>query len=72
MNKEELPEILTAQDIANYLRISRGSVYDLMKLNLEQGGILSFSIGLTKRVEKKDFFDWIEVRKQEKAQKYRV
>lgn len=64
---EELPKILTAQDIAKYLRVSRGSVYELMKLNPSSGGIPSFDIGLSKRVERKDFLDWVESRKREKA-----
>lgn len=67
MSKDDLPEILTAQDIANYLRISRGSVYELLKLKPEHGGITNIAIGLSKRVEKKDFIKWIEDRKQEKT-----
>lgn len=66
---DELPEILTAQDIAKYLRISRGSVYELFKIRPEQGGIPNIAIGLSRRVEKKDFLNWIEAKKQEKASK---
>lgn len=64
---EFLPEILTAQDIANYLKISRASVYELLKLTTKQGGIPNIQVGLSKRVEKADFIKWIEVRKREKA-----
>lgn len=56
MNKDELPEILTALDIATYLGISRRRVYELFQLKPEFGGIPNFEIGLSKRVEKKDFF----------------
>lgn len=64
---ESLPEILTAQDIANYLKISRGSVYALFKVKPQQGGIPNISIGLTKRVEKADFIKWIKEQKIKKA-----
>lgn len=61
---ESLSEILTAQDIASYLKISRGSVYELLKLKPQHGGIPNIAIGLSKRVEKKDFIKWIEDQKK--------
>lgn len=64
---DELPEILTAQNIADYLVISRGKVYELFQRFTEAGGIPNFGIGASKRVEKKDFIKWIADRKQEKA-----
>ena len=67
MNKDELPEILTAQHIADYLGISRRRVYELFQLKPDFGGIPNFDIGNSKRVEKKDFFEWIYARKQQKA-----
>lgn len=67
MNKDELPEILTAQHISSYLSISRGTVYELFKRKPGAGGIPNFEIGLSKRVERKDFFEWIDARKQEKG-----
>jgi excisionase family DNA binding protein len=63
MNEQNLPNILTAQHIANYLGISRRRVYELLQMNEEAGGIRSFQIGLSKRVDKKDFFQWIEQKK---------
>ncbi|MDT2260581.1 DNA-binding protein [Paenibacillus larvae] len=42
---DELPDILTALLIANYLGISRRRVYELFKLNPEYGGILIFKLG---------------------------
>ena len=68
MTKCKLPEILTAQHIATYLGISRRRVYELFQLKPNYGGIPSFDIGGSKRVEKKDFIKWIEARKGEKAQ----
>jgi excisionase family DNA binding protein len=62
----ELPEILTAQNIATYLGISRRRVYELFQLKPKAGGIPNFEIGLSKRVEKRDFLQWIEARKKAK------
>ncbi|GMB00085.1 hypothetical protein PIPA1_28840 [Pelosinus sp. IPA-1] len=58
-----LPDILTAQHIADYLHISRKRVYELFQLNPKVGGIPNFSIGTSKRVKKLDFINWLEVRK---------
>lgn len=69
MNKDALPEILTAQHISSFLGISRRRVYELFQLKQDNGGIPNFDIGASKRVERQDFFKWIEARKQEKAQK---
>ncbi|MDQ0221365.1 DNA-binding protein [Peribacillus cavernae] len=63
MGMESLPNILTAQHIADYLGISRRRVYELMQISEEAGGIRCFSIGLSKRVDKEDFFQWIEMKK---------
>ena len=52
-NKDELPDILTAQQIATYLGISRKKVYELFQLKDEAGGIPCFSIGASKRVMKR-------------------
>ena len=68
MTKYKLPEILTAQNIADYLSISRRVVYELFQRFPSAGGIPNFDIGSSRRVEKKDFIKWIEARKGEKAQ----
>ena len=60
---QDLPNILTAQDIADYLRIGRKRVYELMNLSPQHGGTLTFSIGRSRRVEKADFVKWITSRK---------
>ncbi len=64
---DKLPEILTAQLIADYLGISRRRVYELFQTVPKHGGIPNFDIGASKRVEKKDFLAWIEARKNEKS-----
>jgi len=65
----DLPEILTAKHIAIYLGLSLRRVYELFQTNQKSGGIPSFNIGNSKRVEKKDFVKWIEARKREKAER---
>ena len=69
MSINELPEILTAQHISDYLGISRGKIYTLFQINPASGGIPNFAIGTSKRVEKKDFVEWIKARKGEKAER---
>ena len=63
MEKHKLPEILTAKDIASYLGISRRRVYELLQMSEEAGGIRCFQIGISKRVDKEDFLQWIEQKK---------
>lgn len=63
MGEEMLSNMLTAKHIADYLGISRRRVYELLQMNEESGGIRCFHIGLSKRVDKKDFLQWIEQKK---------
>ncbi|WP_409291120.1 helix-turn-helix domain-containing protein [Peribacillus sp. SCS-37] len=61
-----LPDTLTAAHIAQFLGISRKTVYELFKLEIEHGGIPNFEIGTSKRVEKSDLEMWITDQKQKK------
>lgn len=65
---EQLPDVLTAQHIADYLTISRRRVYELFQIVPDSGGIPNFDIGFSKRVDKQDFLNWIESRKQKKLE----
>lgn len=65
---EELSDILTAQDIADYLKISRRRVYDLFKQNVNYGGIPNFEVGNTKRVLKEDLVKWIVSKRNSKSE----
>jgi excisionase family DNA binding protein len=56
------PSVLTAQDIAEVLRVSRRRIYELMDLKPQYGGIPNFSIGASRRVLKDDFEKWITER----------
>ena len=64
---DKLPDILTAKHIASYLQVSRRRVYELMQMKPEAGGIPSFNIGGSKRVDKQDLVGWIEGQKASKA-----
>jgi excisionase family DNA binding protein len=54
-----LPPVLTAQDITNYLNISKSKAYDLFK----EKGFPTIVIGGNKRVNKDDFLNWLENQK---------
>lgn len=56
---ESLPDIMTALHIAQFLGISRRRVYELFRLDVNQGGIPAFKIGASKRVNKDDFKAWV-------------
>lgn len=60
-----LPDTLTANQISQFLGISRRRVYELFQINVNHGGIPHFKIGASKRVDKDDFKKWIEQRKKE-------
>jgi excisionase family DNA binding protein len=64
---DEFPNILTAQDIADYLRVGRKRVYELLQLSPRYGGIPAFSVGRSKRVDKREFAKWVEAQKKQGA-----
>ncbi|OMF06879.1 hypothetical protein BK127_30890 [Paenibacillus sp. FSL H7-0331] len=51
--------MLTADDIAKYLRINVIRVYENLNLKPIAGGIPSFKMGKQKRVLKQDFIKWV-------------
>lgn len=62
---EEMPPVLTAQNIADYLGLARYTVYGLYDEPVECGGIPNFKIGNSRRTLKTDFVEFIEQRKRE-------
>lgn len=68
---ESLPDTLTAQHIAQFLGISRRRVYELFQIHPNFGGIPNFEIGASKRVEKTDFKNWINMKKENKQKNFR-
>lgn len=67
MTLEELPEVLTAQQIADYLGLARLTIYELYKMPVDRGGIPNFPIGKrTRKTIKSDFIVWLN--KQRGAQ----
>lgn len=67
-----LPDILTAGHISKYLGVSRATIYELFKVNVEYGGIPNFKIGNSRRADKKDLIRWIEDRKGEHKDQFKV
>jgi len=67
ISKDQLPDILTAQDISDYICISRRRVYELLQLSPKHGGIPNLDIGTSRRVTKEDFLKWIDDQIKAKA-----
>lgn len=59
MKLEELPEVLTAQHIADYLGLARLTIYEQYKIPPSRGGIPNFNVGKSRRTLKRDFIDWL-------------
>lgn len=55
----DLPDVLTAEIISEFLSLSKRKVYDLMDISQEVGGIPCKRIGKSKRVLKDDFEKWL-------------
>lgn len=62
---DSLPESLTAQQISDFLVVSRKRIYELFRIPAEQGGIPNFKVGTTKKTHKVDLKHWIMKMKQE-------
>ncbi|MDB5053256.1 MAG: DNA-binding protein [Bacilli bacterium] len=61
---ESLPDIMTPQHVADYLGISRRRVYEYCQLKASVGGLPSFKIGESRKIEKASLIQWIEAQKQ--------
>ena len=61
---EKMPQVISAQHIADYLGIARKTVYELFQTPPTQGGITNFSVGTSRKVVKEDFMQWILDRKK--------
>ena len=56
---EELPDVLTARHVSEFLGISKVRAYELFRLSANVGGIKSIAFGRIRRVYKKDFLEWL-------------
>jgi hypothetical protein len=56
----DLPQVMKAQDIQDFLNISRGKAYGLFK----EKGFPALNIGGSKRVYKEDFLKWVDKQKK--------
>jgi excisionase family DNA binding protein len=60
---EELPDIMSPKHVADFLGISRGRVYEICQVNIDAGGLQSFTIGKSRKITKDDLIQWIELKK---------
>lgn len=69
---EDLPELMTPQEIADYMELDRWTVYQMMKIPRDKGGIPNFPLSdaknASKRTVKRDFIHWIEQKSQRREQ----
>ena len=64
MKADELPDILSALAVGEYLGVDRKVIYDLLNAKPEYGGLKSFRVGSQRRIRKVDLFQWIEKQMQ--------
>lgn len=56
LNREQLPDIITPQQVADYVGISRQRIYEFCQC----GQLKSFAIGASRKIYKVDMLQWIE------------
>lgn len=61
---DNLPDVLKAEHIMEFLGMSKGKVYDLMRISVDAGGIPAMRIGRNVRVLKTDLLEWLEKQKE--------
>lgn len=61
---DDLPDVLTAADVAKLLGFGRGKSYELMRISVEAGGIPSVRIGKNVRVLKSDLIEWLAAQRK--------
>jgi hypothetical protein len=66
---ESLPDTLTSQHICEILEISRRRVYELFNIHVDHGGIPTFQIGASIKVDKRDLKHWNNGRKSNNSRK---
>lgn len=57
-----LPDILTPQQAADFLGISRRRIYEFCQRPLKSGGLSSFRLGATRKIKKAALLDWVDRR----------
>lgn len=60
MKINDLPEIMSAAMVGEYLGVDRKVIYDLLNNKPEYGGLPSFRVGSQRRIRKDDLTEWIE------------
>lgn len=70
LRAEQLPDVCTPQVAADYLGISRTRVYEYCGIAPEAGGIPSYLIGGSRKIDKADLIRWKEAQKAAAAERF--
>lgn len=62
---EDLPDICSVRVVAQYLGLSKDTVYELCQRSPSIGGIPSYMIGGSRKIDRDDMLKWKEARRQE-------
>lgn len=57
---DDLPDVLTPQLFADYIGISRRRVYEYCQLSEKDGGLKSYLVGASRKIDKVDLIAWKE------------
>jgi excisionase family DNA binding protein len=68
----ELPDVLTPQMAADYLGVSRGTIYTLCQIAPDVGGLRSYTIGNGRKIDLSDLIAWKEARKKESMSRFQI
>lgn len=60
MEKEQLPLILKATDVARIMGVAKSTAYEMMRMNDFPAIIINSVV----RVPRDDFFNWLETKKK--------
>lgn len=55
---EELPDVCSPQIAADFLGLSRDTIYELCQLSMQCGGIPSYTIGASRKIDREDLLIW--------------
>ncbi|QJD87588.1 helix-turn-helix domain-containing protein [Cohnella herbarum] len=70
LRAEHLPDVCSPQVAADYLQISRTRVYEYCGIAPEAGGIPSYTIGGSRKIDKADLLRWKEAQKARAAERF--
>ncbi|WP_059050026.1 helix-turn-helix domain-containing protein [Paenibacillus senegalimassiliensis] len=66
---EDLPDVCSPQVVADFLGLSRDTVYELCQLSIDHGGLPSYTIGASRKIDLDDLLKWKENQKNKQLRK---